>query len=150
MDSFWKKVVWQQFGAAIDTLENAMVACPESLWSDRSRAHRSSGIWSITRSSGSTLTCPTRLRDFLPRLLLDLRRWTCRDYSERPYTKNELQAYLDMVAKVGARIEALTDEKAHQRWVFGTVDLSMAELLLYNMRHVQHHAAQLNLILRQP
>jgi len=27
--------------------------------------------------------------------------------------------------------------------------LSFAELLLYNMRHVQHHAAQLNLILRQ-
>ena len=24
-----------------------------------------------------------------------------------------------------------------------------AELLLYNMRHVQHHAAQLNLLLRQ-
>jgi uncharacterized damage-inducible protein DinB len=27
--------------------------------------------------------------------------------------------------------------------------MSVAELLLYNMRHVQHHAAQLNLILRQ-
>jgi uncharacterized damage-inducible protein DinB len=27
--------------------------------------------------------------------------------------------------------------------------MSHAELLLYNMRHVQHHAAQLNLILRQ-
>jgi hypothetical protein len=27
--------------------------------------------------------------------------------------------------------------------------MSFAELLLDNMRHVQHHAAQLNLILRQ-
>ena len=27
--------------------------------------------------------------------------------------------------------------------------MSIAELLLYNMRHVQHHAAQLHLILRQ-
>jgi uncharacterized damage-inducible protein DinB len=27
--------------------------------------------------------------------------------------------------------------------------MSRLELLLYNMRHVQHHAAQLNLILRQ-
>jgi uncharacterized damage-inducible protein DinB len=25
----------------------------------------------------------------------------------------------------------------------------MVELLLYNMRHVQHHTAQINLILRQ-
>jgi uncharacterized damage-inducible protein DinB len=27
--------------------------------------------------------------------------------------------------------------------------MSVAELLLYNLRHVQHHAAQLNLMLRQ-
>jgi uncharacterized damage-inducible protein DinB len=27
--------------------------------------------------------------------------------------------------------------------------MSNGELLLYNMRHVQHHAAQLNLLLRQ-
>jgi uncharacterized damage-inducible protein DinB len=27
--------------------------------------------------------------------------------------------------------------------------MSVAELYLYNMRHVQHHTAQLNLILRQ-
>ena len=26
---------------------------------------------------------------------------------------------------------------------------SVLEILLYNMRHVQHHAAQLNLLLRQ-
>jgi hypothetical protein len=37
MNSFFKTIIWQQFGAAIDTLENAMVACPESLWSGRSR-----------------------------------------------------------------------------------------------------------------
>lgn len=29
------------------------------------------------------------------------------------------------------------------------MDFSVAELLLYNLRHVQHGAAQLNLILRQ-
>jgi uncharacterized damage-inducible protein DinB len=27
--------------------------------------------------------------------------------------------------------------------------MSNGELLLYNMRHVQHHAAQLNMLLRQ-
>ena len=32
---------------------------------------------------------------------------------------------------------------------FGKVDISFGELLLYSMRHVQHGAAQLNLILRQ-
>jgi hypothetical protein len=34
--STWNTILWQQFGAAIDMLENAMLACPEELWSDRS------------------------------------------------------------------------------------------------------------------
>jgi uncharacterized damage-inducible protein DinB len=29
------------------------------------------------------------------------------------------------------------------------MQFSTLEILLYNMRHVQHHAAQLNLLLRQ-
>jgi len=34
MDITWKTAIWSQFGAAIDMLENAMVACPDELWSD--------------------------------------------------------------------------------------------------------------------
>jgi hypothetical protein len=37
MDTLWRTILWQQFGAAIDMLENALVACPDELWSDRSR-----------------------------------------------------------------------------------------------------------------
>ena len=29
MDKYWKAVLWQQFGAAIDALGNAIEACPE-------------------------------------------------------------------------------------------------------------------------
>ena len=69
---------------------------------------------------------------------------------ERPYTKDELQSYLEYGrSKCKKTIETLTDEKAAKRCGFDWVDISVAELLLYNMRHVQHHAAQLNLILRQ-
>ena len=34
MDNVWKTILWRQFGAAIDMLENAMHACPDELWSD--------------------------------------------------------------------------------------------------------------------
>lgn len=69
---------------------------------------------------------------------------------ERPYTKDELHAYLEHGRhKCRATIEDLTDEKARQRCKFPWGEVSFAELLLDNMRHVQHHAAQLNLILRQ-
>ena len=42
----------------------------------------------------------------------------------------------------------MTDEKARRRCGFEWLQLSEAELLLYNLRHV-HHAARLYLILRQ-
>ncbi len=37
MRSLWNEIVWHQFGAAISALENAIVSCPEDLWSDRSQ-----------------------------------------------------------------------------------------------------------------
>lgn len=51
--------------------------------------------------------------------------------------------------KCRAAIEALTDEQARQCCRFSWGEVSFLELLLYNMRHVQEHAAQLNLILGQ-
>ena len=32
MDSLWRTILWKQFGAAIDMLDNALVACPDALW----------------------------------------------------------------------------------------------------------------------
>jgi uncharacterized damage-inducible protein DinB len=46
-------------------------------------------------------------------------------------------------------LSSLTDEQARKRLAFPWGELTFAELLLDNMRHVQHHTAQLNLILRQ-
>ena len=37
VDTFWKTIIWQQFGAALDMLENAIQACPDALWSDQSK-----------------------------------------------------------------------------------------------------------------
>ena len=51
--------------------------------------------------------------------------------------------------KCRATIEALTDEQARQPHGCKWLAMTFAESLLYNMRHVQHHAAQLNLILGQ-
>ena len=51
--------------------------------------------------------------------------------------------------KCRATIITLTEEKACQRCQWGSLDPSFAELLLHSMRHVQHRAAQLNLLLRQ-
>ena len=38
VDKTFREIVWGQFGASIDMLENAMRACPETVWGDRSRS----------------------------------------------------------------------------------------------------------------
>ncbi len=35
METSWNTVLWRQFSAAIDMLENALVACPDALWEER-------------------------------------------------------------------------------------------------------------------
>lgn len=150
MDSTWKEIIWQQFGAAIDMLENAMLACPENLWSDRSEQPE---FWYVAYHTLFWLDLylsdsPERFVPPPPFTLSELDPTGV--LPERVYTKNELQTYLGHGRrKCRNTIQSLTAEKANQRFVFGSVDINFGELALYNMRHVQHHAAQLNLILRQ-
>jgi hypothetical protein len=146
----WRTIIWQQFGAAIDMLENAMRACPESIWGDRSlqpefwytafHALFFLDIYLSDSDSGFAPPAPFTLDELDERGLLP----------ERVYTKEELMKYLEHGReKCRARIAAMTEEQAHQRCGFRWLDISVTELLLYNMRHVQHHAGQLHTILRQ-
>jgi hypothetical protein len=150
VDATWRAAVWQQFGAAIDMLENALRACPDDLWDDRSRQPE---FWYLVYHTlfwldlylsdsrdGFAPPAPFTLDELDPAGRLP----------ERPYTKAELQRYLEHGrTKCRATIEALTADRARERRRFSSIDGNVAELLLYNMRHVQHHAAQLNLLLRQ-
>ena len=131
-------------------LENALLASPDHLWQDRSRRPEfwytvfHTLFWLDLYLSDSVEEfappAPFTIDEMDPAGLLP----------ERVYTKQELQAYIKHGReKCRATIEAMTEEKAQRRCGFDWVDASNAELLLYNMRHVQHHAAQLNLILRQ-
>jgi hypothetical protein len=64
-----------------------------------------------------------------------------------------ISAYLALLRKkCQTTIAGLSDEKAHQQVAFPWIEgkpVSFLELLLYTMRHVQEHAAQLNLFLGQ-
>jgi uncharacterized damage-inducible protein DinB len=150
MDTALKSVIWRQFGASIDMLENAIDICPESLWGDRSQRPE---FWYVAfhtlfyldlylseTNAGFSPPGPFTLDEMDERGLLP----------ERVYTKEELQKYLEHGRqKCRTTIASMTEEKANRRCGFEWLDLSVAETLLYNMRHVQHHAGQLNLILRQ-
>ena len=49
----------------------------------------------------------------------------------------------------GAALDVMTPERAAERCGFPWYDMSVAELVLLNLRHVQHHAGQLALMLRR-
>jgi len=58
---------------------------------------------------------------------------------ERPYTKDELLAYLAHGReKCRSAIEVLTDDAARKRCGFERREMSVAELLIHSTRHVQH------------
>ncbi len=160
MESLWTTALWQQFGAAIDTLENALVSCPHSLWNECLWSDSSappvpvefSQFWNITFHTifWLDLYLSGSLAAFAPPTPFSLE-----DLGdlERPYTKEELHAYLRYTrTKCHTTITTLTPEKAGQLcefpWSPGKV-CSFVEVLLYTMRHVQEHAAQLLLFLGQ-
>jgi uncharacterized damage-inducible protein DinB len=150
VDTTLKTIIWRQFGAAIDMLENAMDCCPEPLWGDRTKRPE---FWYVAFHTlffidlylsesdvGFSPPEPFTLDEMDERGLMP----------ERVYTKEELQKYLAYGReKCRTTIVAMTEKKANRRCGFEWLDLSVEELLLYNMRHVQHHAGQLNMMLRQ-
>jgi len=145
-----KDAVWKQFGAAIDMMENAIRHCPDDLWADDSHKHP---LWYMTyhtlffldfylseTEEGFHPPKPFTLSELDPRGILP----------ERTYTKDELLQYLEHSRqKCRKRIASLTEETAFSRCGFERRNFSNLEMLLYNMRHVQHHCAQFNAILRQ-
>ena len=146
----WKKAVWNQFGAAVDMLENSIAACPDEVWDDGTRDFWSywymvshALFWLDFHLSGAT-------ENFAPPEPFGLEELNPAGVIPRTYSKDELQKYLQYCReKLRAVINDLTEESANRTQKFGANDLDLVEVLLQNMRHVQHHTAQLNLILRQ-
>jgi hypothetical protein len=150
IDDQCKNIIWQQFGAAIDTLENAINACPDDLWGDRERTPE---YWYLAYHTLFFLDYYLSGKDdnFAPPAPFTLSELDPSGaMPERVYSKDELLTYLRHCReKCRKTIQDMTDEWAGSKYEFAKVSLDYSELLLYNMRHVQHHAAQLNLILRQ-
>lgn len=150
MQSDLNEVLWRQFGASIDMLENAITACPSELWGDRSRNpeywyaafHTLFWLDYYLHERGEDFTPPPPFgfEEFDPAGILP----------GRVYSKEELLAYLPHCRKkCRETISSMTEERARERWVHGMADFIVLELHLYNLRHVQHHVGQLNLMLRQ-
>jgi len=153
----WNDILWRQYSAALDMLEAAIQTCPDALWCEpgKPRWNESGvvGFWYLGFHTLFFLDCyfsgsldsfsppePFGLDELDPAGLLP----------DQAYTKAELIAYLAHCReKCRATLAVLTDEKAAEICEFPWLRLGFGEIIVNNLRHVQHHTAQMNLLLRQ-
>jgi hypothetical protein len=146
-----KSALWNQFGAAIDALGNAIETCPEEVWGDRSQQPE---YWYTAFHTLFWLDYYLSDKygeDFIPPEPFGLEEMDPAGVLPPcVYTKAELLTYLRHGReKCRIKIAELTEEEASRYMKSWTRDFSVLEWLLYTLRHVQHHAGQLNLLLRQ-
>jgi hypothetical protein len=165
MEATLRTALWRQCGAAIDMLENALLACPTPLWRERLWSAppppefppQFAEFWYVTFHALVWLDLylsGVREEEFAPPAPFTQGEIdSVEALPERPYTKGELHAYLAATRqKCHTRLLRLSDEETRQAvsypWAEGKT-VSFLELQMYNMRHVQEHAAQLSLFLGQ-
>lgn len=165
MINTFKIVLWKNFAASIDMLKNAIVLCPVDHWKHNKRFYYIAYHTTVfldyylttpPRNFSASLSYTLQEPENIPPDAVD------DVVPDRMYTKEELITYVEYAReKCRKVISNLTEEKLHAQWIdesgdmnlslagSGTLEYSILEILFYNLRHVQHHAAQLNLLLRQ-
>jgi DinB superfamily len=143
------EILWRQLGGALQMLENAILACPDDVWGDELKEDQfwflayHTLIWTDYYASENT-------EGFSPPAPFVLGDILIGHLPKRPYTRQELLAYLAFdLDKSRALIRTLTPAKAQRPFVDQYKSFTLLELVIYNTRHVQHHAAQLVMLLRQ-
>lgn len=155
-----QEMLWRQFGAAIDMLADALRDCPDELWekrlwedqSDQWVAAGFSTFWYLGYHTlfWLDLYLTGAEEGFTPPAPFDLVEMEDDEVLPRTYTRAELLGYLETCRqRCRETIFALTAEQASRlcRFVWGEVPFG--ELLLYTLRHVQEHGAQLRMFLGQ-
>lgn len=145
----WKEPLRQQFGASLDMLERAIIACPEAVWGDPSADPQ---FWYVAYHTLFWLDVsladpgqpfappePFTLAEMDPAGVMPPRTYTQRELLE--YARHCRQ-------RMHALLDGLTDETAAAPRKFNALDGTVLEVMMFNMRHVHHHTGQLNLLLR--
>ncbi len=154
------EMLWRQFSVAIDMLGSALRDCPDELW-EKSLWADQPDQWVAAGFSSYWYLCYHTLfwldlyltgaeEGFAPPAPFDLVEMEAHETLPRTYSRAELSGYLDYCrGKCQDTIGALTQEEAYRQCRFAWGELPFGELLLYTLRHVQEHSAQLLMFLGQ-
>jgi len=154
------EMLYRQFGAAIDMLEQALRDCPDELWekklwedqADQRVAAGFSTFWYLGYHAlfWLDLYLTGAEQGFAPPKPFDLVEMEAHENLPRTYTREELLGYLDYCRdRCRQTITGMSAEQASRLCRFAWGEVPFAELQLYNLRHVQEHGAQLRMFLGQ-
>jgi uncharacterized damage-inducible protein DinB len=154
------EMLWRQFAIAIDSFGEALRGCPDELWEERLWEDEPDQ-WVAAGFSAYWYLCYHTLfwldlyltgaeEGFAPPAPFDLVEMEANEVLPRTYTREELLGYLITCReRCQETITTLSVAQAYRMCRFPWGELPFAELLLYTMRHVQEHAAQLHMFLGQ-
>jgi hypothetical protein len=145
---------------AIDSFGDALRKCPDELWEvqlwqdepDQWVAKGFSAFWYLGYHTlfWLDLYLTGAEEGFAPPEPFDLVEMEADEILPRVYSREELLGYLDICRqRCQETIISMPVEKAYRTCSFPWGEVPFAELMLYTMRHVQEHAAQLHLFLGQ-
>ncbi|MFT3704140.1 MAG: hypothetical protein QM802_17365 [Agriterribacter sp.] len=165
MLDIFKDCMWKNFGGCMEMLANAIAMYPEDNWSSNKK---------FFYGAYHTLVFLDYYLSIPPKNFSAPLPFTLIEYNNIPedaiddvmpdsmYSKKELLGYVAFCReKCRKLIAGLTEEQLKTSWIQGAENADLAlsgqealsysvlEIFFYNMRHVQHHTAQLNLLLRQ-
>ena len=154
------QMVWRQFSAALDSLGDALRACPEalwerSLWEDEPEQWVASGFASFWYLGYHALFWVDLYltgaeEGFAPPAPFALVEMEAGEVLPPVYTRDQLLGYLEHCRqRCQETLAALSAEEAQRLCRFPWGEIAFGELMLYTMRHVQEHAGQLHMFLGQ-
>jgi hypothetical protein len=150
-----KRLIASQYEASLCTLAHCIAKCPEGLWNVRVAKYPFCQVafhtlffadYYLGPDADSLRQQPFHLAN--PDLFGDYEQLQERE-PESLYEMRQIEGYLAFVrGKAAATIAAETETDLCAAARFARRNCSRAELHVYNIRHIQHHAAQLILRLR--
>jgi hypothetical protein len=156
-----RKVLWNQFGASIEMLKGTIALWPDQYWNLNNKIYYLSYHTFLFLDYYLTIP-PTNYTAPLPFTMIPSDKvppYAVDDLlPNRLYTQKELLESLQTCEqKCRHVIFSLTEENMQRVWIdhpddiagTATLNYSVHEILLYNLKHVQHHVGQLNLLLRE-
>ncbi len=136
-----KSVLIDQYGAAMEMLRQAILKCPPSLWVGGDQGRKP--FWQVAYHAlfYTHLYLQDGLKGFKPwaRHRMNINRLGV-EVSE-PYSQAEVLEFYDLCCQ--AVVEKVTALDLVADSGFEWLPFSKLELQLYNIRHIQHHAAEL-------